>query len=227
MFLSATISNAPSFPQDPKNHLAVVSLLPSLSLPITTLINTGAIESFIDEAFVKTHRLETSKLKTARLLFLFDGSPSTNGRIHNVVDLDLDVQGLGKVAVRLLVTPLPNKFPIVLGFDFLKKHNPIMDWGGGSLRPRFETSGTAPTRHPPPTPPPTPASLPNPSAEPAQVTFAGRALVWKTEPVVTELQLRGTSSIVFDNDEADDTIADIMRVVPEEYQGFTDVFSKA
>lgn len=157
------MANAPQFPLDKKIHLSVTSSINSIKLPITTLIDSGATESFIDEAFVKQHSLETAKLKTARLLFLFDGSPSTNGRIHEVVVTDLEVQGLGPIPVRLLVTSLQNSFPIVLGFDFLKKHNSIMDWEHGVLRPRV-----SPTT-PPPTPPASPEAL-TPLALPA---FAG------------------------------------------------------
>lgn len=127
------MSNTPVFPQDSKNHLPVLASLPSVATPIHTLIDSGATKSFIDEAFVRLHSIKTSDLKLARLLFLFNGSPSTNGHIKKVVVADLDIVGLGKVPVRLLVTPLPNTFPVVLGFDFLKKANPITDWERGTI----------------------------------------------------------------------------------------------
>ncbi len=149
LFRASQSSNSiPTFPQHPVEHLAVELKTSSCASPLTALVNSGATDSFIDKAFARTNNLLLVTLKTGKLLFLFDGNPSAGGRIDKKVDLEFALPGFTLRKHPFLVTPLPPTLPLVLGHDFLNKHNPGIDWQAQTIAPR------APTRAPP-LPPPT------------------------------------------------------------------------
>jgi hypothetical protein len=60
-----------------------------------------------------------------------DGTPNKEGTITQYVNLDLEIHGIKKNH-RLYVTGLGNQ-QMILGYDWLKEMNPLIDWKKGTL----------------------------------------------------------------------------------------------
>ena len=91
-----------------------------------TLINSGAGGEFIDQNFTRTLTLPLLNLTKPIPALNVDGTLNKKGTIKNYVNLNLDIFGQ-KQMMCLLVTGL-GKQKIILGFPWLQKHNPIINW---------------------------------------------------------------------------------------------------
>ena len=69
-------------------------------------------------------------------LHLIDGSPNSAGPITDFVELPISITEIPDFQAPFLVTRLAPGFPIVLGLDFLRHHNPVIDWSAGTIRPK-------------------------------------------------------------------------------------------
>ncbi|POS82307.1 hypothetical protein EPUL_006356, partial [Erysiphe pulchra] len=87
---------------------------------------------FIDTSFVQTYHLNTIPLTTPRTLRVVDGRKSSAGMITHVVNLTLTISHHIE-NIRLFVTKL-NKYPIILGHEWLARHNPTINWNLNMLR---------------------------------------------------------------------------------------------
>uniref|UniRef100_A0A8P4GJA5 Gypsy retrotransposon integrase-like protein 1 n=1 Tax=Dicentrarchus labrax TaxID=13489 RepID=A0A8P4GJA5_DICLA len=101
------------------------------SIPLTALVDSGAEESFIDSAFVLQARIPTVKLPDNQPVNALDGKHLAN-ITRQTVPLTLILSGNHREEISLLVISSPNA-PVVLGFPWLKLHNPQFDWSTGSL----------------------------------------------------------------------------------------------
>ena len=59
--------------------------------PASILLDTGASGNFIDQTYVRKHRLTQDKLARPRQVLLFDGQPSSSGKITHKVNALLEV----------------------------------------------------------------------------------------------------------------------------------------
>ena len=115
----------------------------SLSIPISIetedniiietlgLIDSGAGEQFIDQDYADKIGLKTQPLAKPLLAQNIDGMKNKLGQITSFVKLKLRINGKDN-KTRLLVTGL-GKQEIILGFLWLNKHNPEINWKTGKF----------------------------------------------------------------------------------------------
>ena len=124
---------------------------------IRTLINSSASDCFIDSRFALDSHLQFSNLKTPLQLSLFDGSIATQGLISQSTTLDVSFPCSTQQKIRLLLTPLARSTAVVLGYSWLRLHNPLIDWVAHELtfwhQPPSKSVVDASCSTPPRTPP--------------------------------------------------------------------------
>src|SRR6266540_4965797 len=96
------------------------------------IVNTGATGDFINQDFVRNAKLLTRKLSQPILVYNVDGTPNEAGSIHEVVDMIMTYGGHSE-RILLAVTRL-GKQSMILGFSWLKKHNPEIDFHAGTVK---------------------------------------------------------------------------------------------
>ena len=96
------------------------------------LIDSGAGGQFIHQEYVEQLGLSTKPLKKAITAQNIDGTPNRTGTINSYINLIMEIDG--KITdTRLLVTGLGSQ-RIILGFPWLNKHNPDIDWKTGTFK---------------------------------------------------------------------------------------------
>ena len=91
------------------------------------LIDSGAQKSFIDENFLSKHRIPTKPLSCPVQLNMADGNPSQSGPVVNEALVQLTIAEKHHESFALKVTRLLHN-PVILGIDWLQKHNPAINW---------------------------------------------------------------------------------------------------
>ena len=90
------------------------------------LLDSGATDNFIDKDFVRTKGISTQNISRPIPVFNVDGSSNKAGQISKVVDIVLYYKTHSE---RMLLT-IANlgKQSIILGYTWLKDHNPEVNW---------------------------------------------------------------------------------------------------
>src|SRR6266516_4392809 len=96
------------------------------------LLDCGATGLFADTAFVREKGFTTRTLQRPVPVKNVDGSPNEAGSIKEVVDLVLRFKDHSERAL-FGVTNL-GKQNLILGFPWLRKHNPEVDWKTGDVK---------------------------------------------------------------------------------------------
>jgi len=99
---------------------------------VKALLDSGATGSFIDRDFVCSKGINTRTLLRNILVFNVDGSPNKAGQTSEVVDVLLHYKTHSKRMV-LAVSRL-GKQSLILGYNWLKDHNPKVDWEKGEVK---------------------------------------------------------------------------------------------
>jgi len=103
---------------------------------ITTsaLLDSGASTTFISKRIVDDMELKTYKFERAIPLLNIDGTPNTVGKISHYTYLDLYIPYAGGHKSRSIfaVTDIDNQ-DVILGIDWLRRHNPTIDWRNRSI----------------------------------------------------------------------------------------------
>ena len=99
---------------------------------VQALVDCGATGSFIDRDFVRENKLNTRKLSRPIAVYNVDGSPNEAGEISEVVDILLRYKNHSERSL-LAVTGLGNQ-KLLLGYTWLKEHNPEIDWQTGEVK---------------------------------------------------------------------------------------------
>ncbi|KAG5719202.1 hypothetical protein E4T56_gene11785 [Termitomyces sp. T112] len=131
----------PSSPRPLKVHCSSTSSL-HLNVEIETmdtqqtcgvmaLLDSRAIGLFLDSGFVKCHGLTTQPLPKPIPVYNIDGMPNKAGTINSVVDLVLCYQNY--VEHTMFAVPSLDRQDMILGFMWLCKHNPEVDWTKGQI----------------------------------------------------------------------------------------------
>src|SRR5258708_351181 len=110
------------------------SFLPSLTSasisehahPFVALLDSGSSHCFVDELFAKKNKLSLSKLPSTIPLQLFDGS--TRNSVSHKTTIPLAFSTGETHRTEFYVTKLDKGYSIVLGYDWLVRHNPSIDW---------------------------------------------------------------------------------------------------
>jgi len=93
---------------------------------VETLLDCGATRSLINRNFVHSKRMNTWTLSHNISVFNVDSSPNEAGQISEVVDVVLWYKTHSKKM--LLAISRLGKQSLILGYDWLKNHNPKIDW---------------------------------------------------------------------------------------------------
>ena len=105
---------------------------PVNTIEVKALLDSGATGCFIDKSWALGRCLCLSKLVKPVPVLNVNGTRNQEGDIRHYVLLTV---GVGKHAEKLwcAVTCL-GKVPLILGHDWLKKHNPNIDWTTSDVR---------------------------------------------------------------------------------------------
>jgi len=99
---------------------------------VKALLDSRATGNFIDKDFVRTKGISTRSISRPILVFNVDGSPNEAGRISEVVDVVLRYKTHSKRT--LLAVSNLGKQSMILGYTWLKDHNPEVDWQTGEVQ---------------------------------------------------------------------------------------------
>jgi len=98
---------------------------------VKALLDCGATRSFIDRDFVRLKGMNTQTLSRNISVFNVDSSPNKAGQITEVVDVVLRYKTYSE-RMLLAVSGL-GKQSLILGYNWLKDHNPKIDWKKGEV----------------------------------------------------------------------------------------------
>ena len=99
---------------------------------VKALLDSGATGNFIDKDFVRTKGISTRNISRPILVFNVDGSPNEARQISEVVDVVLRYKTHSE---RMLLTVSNlGKQSMILGYTWLKDHNPEVDWQTGEVQ---------------------------------------------------------------------------------------------
>ena len=95
------------------------------------MIDCGATTKFLHRRFVEENRVRTRKLGKPIPLYNIDGTENRDGTISEVAVLDMTVDNHQEKVV-FVVTDIGDE-DVIIGLDWLREHNPEVDWERGSL----------------------------------------------------------------------------------------------
>jgi len=98
---------------------------------VEALLDCGATRSLINRDFVCSKGMNTQTLSHNIPVFNANGSPNEAGQISEVVDVVLRYKTHSE-RMLLAVSEL-GKQSLILGYDWLKDHNPRIDWEKGEV----------------------------------------------------------------------------------------------
>src|SRR5260221_4590207 len=90
------------------------------------LLDSGSSHSFVNEAFATNNRLKFSYLPNPIPLKMFDGSTPSN--VSKKVQKPITFSTGETHHLEFFVTNLDKNYSLVLGYDWLARHNPNIDW---------------------------------------------------------------------------------------------------
>lgn len=106
--------------------LAIRLTLPNRKTISTyAFIDNGATNSFVSLEFVKNHQIPVSRLATPLPVLAIDNRPLVSGLMTHDTVLRPST-GSHHEMLRLGLITCP--YPVILGMDWLKRHNPAIDW---------------------------------------------------------------------------------------------------
>ena len=99
---------------------------------IVAMVDSGASTVFIHPRFVQENKIRTHRLAQPIALFNIDGTPNGIGHIEKVSMVEMVIGDHREKAVFTMADIGPED--VIIGIDWLRKHNPEVDWEQGTLR---------------------------------------------------------------------------------------------
>ena len=99
---------------------------------LNALLDSGAASSFIHQDIVKQHGFKQKLLNRPVVVGNVDGSDNQGGWIRKYMILPILCGGKKKSYERFLVGNIGHEF-MILGYDWIRKHNPGIDWERNTL----------------------------------------------------------------------------------------------
>ena len=125
------VSLASTCPKSSRLILQGVFLWGDSSLPVPLMVDSGADDSFIDEALAKQAGLPVVQLPEPRTIQDLDGRTLARCT-HRTTLLTLLTSGNHREQIQLFLIP-SSAAPVVLGSPWLATHNPQIDWTTGTI----------------------------------------------------------------------------------------------
>ena len=97
------------------------------------LVDSGATHSFIDQEYVNMKGWNTTLVKKPIRVLNVDGTPNQSGMIKSTITLRVTYKGEHTERMTFGVVNL-GKATLILGHNWLKKHNPEVDWETGKIK---------------------------------------------------------------------------------------------
>ena len=91
-----------------------------------TLLDSGSLHNFVNESFAIYNKLLPLYLPTLIPLRMFDGSSTST--VEKKVQIPIKFSTGELHIVKFYITKLDKEYSVVLGYDWLTHHNPIIDW---------------------------------------------------------------------------------------------------
>src|SRR6266446_2251809 len=91
-----------------------------------TLLDSGSSHSFVNKAFAMENRLKFSYLPNPIPLKMFDRSTPSN--VSKKVQMPITFSTGETHHLEFFITNLDENYSLVLGYDWLARHNPNIDW---------------------------------------------------------------------------------------------------
>ena len=197
-------------------------------------MDSGSSHCFVDSKFVHLHNLPTHSVPPVKLT-LFDGS--SKATITQIVDFPATFDSGESMVLNLYVTTLDPSCSLVLGYNWLTRYNPLIDWVLGSitfrpqlLDPSFPTlTSSARAAKLPLQTPSVSTEIPEPSVSAPHISMIGAAAFVRAckLPGAQSFRLHlSDTSVSAKSASVSDEAPDLSHI-PKEYHDYADVFSKA
>lgn len=102
------------------------------SKEVVAMVDCGTSNTFLNRHFIEIIQVRTRTLTDPIDVYNVDGSINKAGQIKEVAMLTMDIDGHSE-KVAFPVTDI-GKEDVIIGLDWLRKHNPDVNWEDGSLR---------------------------------------------------------------------------------------------
>src|SRR5258708_8572260 len=107
-----------------------ITLIYHKLIPTHALIDSGSQSSLISESFSHQHFLTQNPLDHPIPICGLDGSPLSKGLMSDVILVNLHIQNHSK---HIYLGVVNMSYDILLGVDWLRKHNLLIDWESNQL----------------------------------------------------------------------------------------------
>jgi hypothetical protein len=202
---------------------------------VSTLVDSGSSNCFIDTTFVNEHVISTYSVPLLQLRLF---NRTTNSTITQAIDLSVHFQTGDITPTTFYVTPLDGSCSLVLGHNWLTRYNLLIDWVTSSISfcSPEQNIQAPPSSTPQPSDVPPPAD-PTPSNSPPSFSQckAPPIMIISAPAFALACHLQGSVqfSLQICPKESDlrsaATTSDPSEIsgIPPEYHKFTNVFSKS